>query len=306
MTYNDDFIPIDDAQDLEGPSYPVAFGVELTPKIQGILIGVLGVGLAFFAFTRLVQPVQQTKLEIEQRVADKRSIRDNQADRIEEVNAVRAELDNALSRREGIYSLLGEPDSLDTLLLDINQQVKSSNASIDQAIARDFDNLGAPAELAAFGLTSQQIERLRREFSENPIRQRLFYASELWQFTPDGLSGVIRDDVYGPELNGRLERQRVNVSIRSLFAQAQTIIRNLERLEPLIIINDFNQKWAELDGVESEDVIGITRPLDTIFTLEVLVPVGDPLEPPDVSAPQETTEGEGEGEGAGDDTTNEE
>ena len=44
MTFTDDFVPVDDADALDSPSYPSAFGIELTPKVQGIGLAVLGVG----------------------------------------------------------------------------------------------------------------------------------------------------------------------------------------------------------------------------------------------------------------------
>jgi type IV pilus assembly protein PilO len=49
MTFSEDFAPIEGDQDLElEPSYPVAFGIELTPKVQGIALALLGVGGHFF------------------------------------------------------------------------------------------------------------------------------------------------------------------------------------------------------------------------------------------------------------------
>lgn len=297
MTYGDDFVAIDDSQALDGPSYPTAFGIELTPKILGILAAIVGLAAAFFLYTRLVQPVQQRKSEIAERVNTKEDTLENREANLQEIQEVQAELDEALDQREAIYSLLGTPASLDTLLLDINQQIKSSNASIGQAIGSDFDTVNAPL-LTSIGLTATQIDRIRTRFVEDPLLQRFFYTSELGQFSPTGESGLLQDELlYGPELTGQLERQVVDVSFRSLFPQAQNIVRNLERLEPLVIIRNFNQEWAELEGdAQAEDLIGITRPLNTNFTLEVLVPVGDPREPPEPPAP-EPVEGEEGAEG---------
>ena len=295
MTYGDDFVPVDDAA-LEGPSYPTVFGIQLSPKVQGILLALLGLGAAFFVFRQFVQPVRQTQSELAERVAGKEDTLANREENLRRVEEVQAELDKVLDQREAIYSLLGDESSLDTLLLDVNQQIKSSNASIEQAIAQDFDNTSG-VQLASQGLTPTQIERFRTLTVEDPILQRIFYTSELWQFSPTGLSGVIQDESYGPELTGRLERQVVAVSFRSLFPQAQAIIRNMERLEPLLIIRDFQQNWVDLEGsLDAEDLVGLTRPLETNFTMEVLVPIGDPREPPTVPDPAESEEGEEEAE----------
>jgi type IV pilus assembly protein PilO len=107
MTFTDDFVPIEDAEELEGPSYPTVFGIELTPKVQGIAIAVLGIAGAVFLFTRLVSPVQETVGEIEQRIEEKEDTLANQAESLRAIEEVQAELDRVLTQREGIYSLLG-------------------------------------------------------------------------------------------------------------------------------------------------------------------------------------------------------
>ncbi|MDA0268461.1 MAG: hypothetical protein O2890_04470 [Cyanobacteria bacterium] len=136
MTFSEDFAPLEGDQDLDlEPSYPVVFRVELTPKVQGIAIALVGLVGAFFLYQRLVQPVAQTKQDAELRIADKTAQLESQQASIENVEEIKAELDEAIQQRVGIYSLLGDADSLDTLLLDINQQVKASNAGIDDAIA---------------------------------------------------------------------------------------------------------------------------------------------------------------------------
>ena len=116
------------------------------------------------------------------------------------------------------------------------------------------------------------------------------YTAELYQFDPAGSSGLIIDDSYGPELNGRLERQVIAVSFRSLFSPAQSILRNIERLEPLVVITGFSQTWAPYanDSAEYEEnlkQLGVARPLNTTFNLEVLVPVGDPTQIPEPPPP---------------------
>ncbi|MBD0301141.1 MAG: pilus assembly protein PilO, partial [Tolypothrix sp. T3-bin4] len=47
MTYSDDlnFGEQDDAFETAGSAYPIAFGITFTPKIIGILAGLLGLGV---------------------------------------------------------------------------------------------------------------------------------------------------------------------------------------------------------------------------------------------------------------------
>ncbi|MEM1292127.1 MAG: hypothetical protein AAGH67_11690 [Cyanobacteria bacterium P01_H01_bin.162] len=291
MTFTDDFVPVED-DTLSQPEYPTAFGIPLSPKVQGIALAVLGIGGAIFLFTRIVSPVQTEIAEINLRIEEKENTLANQAESLRQIEEVQAELDRVLTQREGIYSLLGDPNSLDTLLLDTNQQIENSNASIAGAIAGDLTQAQA-ATLTSIGLTQQQVNRVIQEFAEDPIAQRSAFTSELFGFDPLGLSSPIADE-YGPELNGKLERQLVQVSFRGLFNQTQNILLNLERLEPLLIIRDFNQSFADVPGDTTEEDfnrLGI-RPLQTSFTMEVLVPLGDPREPPALPEPEPPAEGE--------------
>ena len=299
MTFTDDFVPVEEVDELEGPSYPVVFGVELTPKVQGIALAILGIGGAIFLFTRVIAPLQTERNAIQQRIEEKEITLANQEESLRQIEEVQAELDRVLTQREGIYSLLGDPTSLDTLLLDTNQQIEKSNAAIAGAIAGDLTQAQG-ATLTSIGLSQQQVDRIVQEFAADPIAQRQAFTSELFGFDPVGLPGPVGDE-YGSELNGKLERQIVQVSFRGLFNQTQNILFNLERLEPLLIIRDFNQEFASVpDGIDAteEDFnrLGI-RPLDTSFTMEVLVPLGDPREPPEPPAP-EPAEGEEGAEGA--------
>lgn len=292
MTFTDDFVPVEDAEELEGPSYPSAFGIELTPKVQGIALALLGIGGAVFLFTRLVSPVQRQLSDIQLRIDEKETTLENQAASLRQIEAVQAELDEVLTQREGIYSLLGDPTSFDTLLLDTNQQIERSNASIAGAIAGNLTEAQA-ATLTSIGLSQEQVNRVIQELSEDPVAQRAAFTSELFSFNPVGLPAPIGDE-YGTELSGKLERQIVEVNFRGLFNQTQNILYNLERLEPLLIIRDFDQSFADSPGDLSEEELnrlGI-RPLNTSFTMEVLVPLGDPREPPTPPAPEAPAEGE--------------
>ncbi|MEM0980856.1 MAG: hypothetical protein AAGH78_11355 [Cyanobacteria bacterium P01_H01_bin.58] len=419
MTYSEDFVPIDDAQDLEGPSYPVVFGIEITPKVQGILLALLGIGGAAYLFTQVVQDVQTEKSEIQERVEEQREVFANQEEELERIEAVKAELEEALQQRQAVYALLGSPTSLDTLLLDSNQQVEASNTvvsdtaltnlaevrqflasggatsaqvditmveflqdilvsagsgeGIEIAVSQDFlarfsNALAAEGYSAAgieeiffpgvrellgtLGYTGEQISgiltppvpfedlqslvdaadsetplgqrvapfaqasefdllelyflsRFRQELSaagfsdaaisqrldqvlSSPLLETLLYRAELVEFSPVGLPTPVGDE-FGSELNGKLERQIIQVSFRGLFDQAQGILNNVERLEPLIVIREFEQSLSDPpSGADEElvDLVGLDRRTDTSFTMEVLVPLEDPLVPPEV--PTET------------------
>lgn len=290
MTATGDFIPADDNQALEGPAYPSVFGVQLTPKVQAILLALVGLVGAFFLYNYLVKPVQEQKNTLEQQVADKEVQVQQQQASLQKVAELEAQLGQALDQRVGIYGLLGDRKSLDTLLLDLNQQIENSNATVGNAIRTDFNNT-SEAQLAALGLNRQQIAQVRNKFASDPVLQRAFYTSELARFNPSQPT-AINDSSFGPELNGKLERYSVDISMRALYPQTLNILRNIERLEPLVIIRDFRQGTADYEGLEEEDFRGFSRPLQSEFTLDVLVPTGDPSVPPP-PAPPPSPAGEG-------------
>ena len=291
MSYTGDFLPAEENQEFEqaSPAYPTAFGVEFTPKVQGIAIAVLGIVGAFAVYNFLVQPVVEERQRLEGEVAQKEAEVAQQRASLEGIAELQAQLDQALEQRIGIYSLLGDSQSVDTLLLDINQQIRNSNAAISDVLQVDFDRLDG-GQLAALGLNQAQIQRVRTEFAGDPVTQKLLYTSELMGFNP-GSSVLLSDGP--PELNNRLERHTVDVSMQALFPQTLSIMRNIERLEPLIIIRDMQQTIAPTpQGVSEEQLIGLTRLLQTNFTLDVLVPVNDPSIPPAPIVP-EGEDGEG-------------
>ncbi|PSN17682.1 hypothetical protein C7271_16415, partial [filamentous cyanobacterium CCP5] len=275
--------------------YPVVFGTELTPMLQGILIALLGVIGAFAIWNFLVKPVQTERNtlqgEVEQKEQQLQQQRAGLANRAE----LEAQLDQALNNRIGVYTLLGDAASLDTLLLDINQQINNSNAAISDVINANLNQANLNQTLQSIGFTQDQIQTIRNRIASNPNIQN-YYASKLFQFDPEP-AVLVQDGSLGPELNGKLERQQVAVSFQALFPQTQAILRNLERLEPLVIIRDFDQSIAPPgSGVSEEDLEGLFRPLNTNITLEVLVPVTNPAEPP---PPPEAAPAEGEGEAPG-------
>lgn len=298
MTATGDFLPGEDNQGLEqvGPTYPTAFGVELTPKVQGIGLAVLGLLGAFALYNFVVQPVREQKVALEAEVAQKQAQVDQQRASLQDRAALQAALSAALDQRVGIYSLLGDEQTVDTLLLDINQQIQNSNAAIADVLRADPARLDN-AQLAALGLNREQLQRIRTIFPGDTQLQRQLYTSELLRFNPSP-PVILAEEGGPPELNGKLERYTVDVSMQALFPQTLSIMRNIERLEPLIIIRDLQQSIAPPpEGASEEQLLGISRLLLTDFTLEVLVPVGDPTVPPTPPPPEAPAEGEAPVEG---------
>ena len=271
MTLSGDFIPAED--DLyDEPSNPVVFGIELTPKVLGILAALAGIGLAIFLFQRFVQPVRQSNQELRTTIAEKEQQLATQAERLEEIAVLEQEREVALTQRRNVYSLFADESSMDTLLLDINQRIKNSNASI-----------GAQRnQIQARGIPPILVE------------------AQLRRFDPSG-EVVIEDGSLGEEVNGKLKRQTYSVDFSGDFAQTQSVLSNVERLEPLLLLKDFSLSSSEtvtetVLNAQGQVVGQPKQRINSTFTVDALIPTSDPSVPPEI-APPPAPEGEAAPEG---------
>lgn len=258
-----DFIPPNDADFIDEPINPVVFGVELSPKIIGAIIAILGLGGVGYLFVKVVQPVAVTNATLRTDIAAKEGQLVSQAQQLQDIAKIEAELAAAMDRRRTVYSLFANEDTIDTLLLDINQRIESSNASLG-GVRSQVTNRGIPAILVE---------------------------AQLRSFTP-GEKTVIEDSSLGDGVNGKLRRETYSVEFSGDFAQTQSILRNLERLEPLLLVRDFKINSGEIVpetviGAGGQVVIQPKTPITTSFEIDALMPTADADVPPDVSAPVE-------------------
>jgi type IV pilus assembly protein PilO len=92
-----------------------------------------------------------------------------------------------------------------------------------------------------------------------------------------GDSGLVTDGTYGDAVNNRLERRVYDVSIRGSFPQVVSIIRSIERLQPLLVVSNLN---SQLDPATQRLVLDnqgrvAAQPetrIITTFQLAALVP----------------------------------
>lgn len=262
MTAFGDFIPPDSADFIDEPINPVVFGIELSPAILGGLIALVGIGAAGYAFVKLVQPVAQANETLRQEIATKEGQLTSQQQQLADIAAVDAALDAAMERRRSVYSLFASEETMDTLLLDINQRVESSNASLN----------GVRSQVQGRGIPPILVE------------------AKLKTFTP-GEAAVISDGSLGEGVNGKLQRETYSVQFSGDYAQTQSILRNLERLEPLLLIRDFSLTSGEpvaetIIGAGGQVVVSPKTPIETSFQLDALMPVGDVDVPPEIAPPE--------------------
>ena len=231
MTIGGDFMPLEGQE--ESAEYPKLFGVSITPTVGAIGLTLLGAVAAYLLWSNLVQGTLQRNQELKADIAD-----------------AKVKLQSAKQLQADVRSLFATEDSLNTLLLDVNERVQSVNAGVTDPDKR--------ASLAQFDLNTDK-------------------------------SGVINDSSLGAEVNGKLERRVYDVQIKGSYPQTQSIIRNIERLQPLLIVTGLT---SNLDRATQKIVLddkGRITPTGqpdtqilTAFQLSALLPVdpNKPAEPP--------------------------
>jgi len=264
-----DFIPPDDADFIDEPSNPVVFGIELSPPIIGGIIAAIRIGAAIYGFIKFVKPVQVRNTELQQEITTKEGQLSSQQQQLQDIAKIEAELETAMQRRRNVYGLFANEKTMDTLLLDINQRIESNNASL-------------------IGVRNQVFER-----GIPPI----LVEAKLESFIPGEKAEVI-DSSLGEQVNGKLKRETYSVRFSGDYAQTQAVLRNLERLEPLLLVRDFSIVSGQ--NVE-ETVIGdngqvVSRPktpITTSFNIEALMPTANADVPPEIAPPAEGVPAEG-------------
>jgi len=256
-----DFVPPDDADFIDEPTNPVVFGVEFTPTIIGVLIALIGLGGAVYMFLKLAQPVAQANATLRSEITAKQGQLVSQGQQLEDIENLEKALEDAMQRRRNVYGLFANEKTMDTLLLDINQRIESSNANLN----------GLRAQIRERGLVPVLLE------------------AQLVTFSP-GEKVVIEDSSLGEGVNGKLRRETYEISFSGDYAQTQNILRNLERLEPLLMVRNFsvnsNESVGEtVIGASGQVVISPKAQLDTTFQLDALIPTADADVPPEIAPP---------------------
>ncbi|BAZ42923.1 hypothetical protein NIES4101_88930 [Calothrix sp. NIES-4101] len=221
----------------EASAHPVLFGITFTPKVSGILIGFAGVAGAAYILMNLVMPSWETFQQQQAKQTDLQSQIDQKKASIQQIDKVKEELAQAKVQQGQVLGLFSNEKTLDTLLLDLNRLVESGNDLL-------------PA---------------------NAVK------SKMKKYTPDAQkTEVITDSSFGPLVNGKLKRSKVNIEFTGTYEQTQSILRNIERLQPLLIVKDYQ---STLTQESATDALG--KPIrkigpvsiTTAFQLQALMPL---------------------------------
>ncbi|MBD2138397.1 pilus assembly protein PilO [Anabaena sp. FACHB-1237] len=240
MTFTED-LNLETGTQFEGSggSLAVIFGIPLTPQIIGGVIGALGIlGGAYMIFS-MGMPAWDN-LQQQQAKRDQLG-KDIEQKRIlsKQIKKVESDLEAAKAQQKQVLGLFADEKSLQTLLLDTSRLVDSSNTQ-------------APANVVE--------AKLKRFF---PVSEK-----------PE----IVIDSSFGPEVNNKLKRSVIKVNIEGTFEQTQDIMQNIERLQPLLLVKNFDSKLQvpEIEGDKDKKIV-YRGPgeLSTSFDLEALIPVSE-------------------------------
>ncbi|MEH2162665.1 MAG: pilus assembly protein PilO [Nostoc sp.] len=239
MTLSDDlnFAEHGGEFDSETPAHPVVFGIALTPKIIGILVGVIGLAGAGYILLNLLMPAWESYQQQQAKSSELQGQIEQKKANIKQIDKLKDELAQAKQQKVQVLGLFANEKSLDTLLLDLNRLIESGNTPTSISTVR--------AKLDKFMPVSQKPE-------------------------------PITDGSLGLQVDGKLKRSIINAQITGTYEQTQSIIRNIERLQPLLIVKDYQSSLAPAEAISPLDKTSVQvgpAAINTLFQLQVLMPL---------------------------------
>ncbi len=110
----------------------VLFGQTLSAKTLGIALGIIGIAAAGYVFANYVQPLWTTIDTTKTSIAEKTSSNTAKAAQVKQKGDLPQKTELAKTRSEVVSSLLPSTDTMDTLLIDLNKLVKTSDVNPSQ------------------------------------------------------------------------------------------------------------------------------------------------------------------------------
>lgn len=223
------------------PPYPVLFGITFTPQIIGAVVAGLGLLGAIYMLLNVVGPAWEGYQEQVKKSTDLQDEVNQKIAQSKQIEKVQQELAQAKQQQTQVLSLFANEKNLDTLLLDTNRLVESGNPPTALTTVR----------------------------------------AKLQRFVPGGdRPEIITDSSFGELVNNKLKRSTVNVTVVGTFEQTQSIMRNIERLQPLLIVKNFQSSLdtTQLNqqrnpSTRQRRVLTGPLPIITSFQLQALMPL---------------------------------
>jgi len=175
------------------------------------------------------------------------------------------------------------------------QQLQNDAAGKQQQVDQQKSGLGS-AEFPKIESQLQQKQAIKQQIlslfaKEKDLSTILLDISNIFKsrnvklisFQPQGLEPVVvSDGSLGSAVNNKLKRQTLNVKIEGNYTNTQEVIRDLERLQPLILLNSLNTQMEKQGSTikvisTSKNKATIVpqgdKPVTTTFLLDVIIPL---------------------------------
>ena len=157
--------------------------------------------------------------------------------------------------------------------------VQQKTASLQQKERVEADLARAKqqnSEVLALFANEQTLDTLLLDFNRlvQSANGQNSTSAQLKKFVPANQTAeVISDGSLGSEVNGKLKQRTVEVTFDGTFEQTQSILRNIERLQPLLIIRDYKSTTAAPSTDPKNKSVGGPPTISTTFKLQALIPV---------------------------------
>lgn len=208
MAYADDMMGNGSQEQNGGSAYPSVFGIKFTPKVTGIVIGIVGLAGAAYLFMNFVQPVMDANKTLSDEIAAEKANAKDREQLKQEFEQAQANLAQAKQQQASVYTLFANQPNLKTLLLDLNKRIEDRNTNLKQ------DDVKA----------------------------------KLKKFQPDPkASAPVTDSSLGEKVNNQLYREVYNVELEGTFGQTRLFMLDLERLKPLLVVKNLKSEIDSTD-----------------------------------------------------------
>lgn len=170
----------------------------------------------------------------------------------------------AYARQQELKASVEQKETDLTQKQETVRKINEIKASVDRAKALNTD-------VRSLFSTQRTLDTLLLDLNRLIVQSD----AQLVTFTPDfAASGPISDGSLGPELNSKLKRQVTTVVFDGSFSETLAILRNMERLQTLLVIKDFSATLK--DAVAGQAAVLGSQPQDQVrssFKLHAYVPL---------------------------------
>lgn len=160
---------------------------------------------------------------------------------------------------------------------------------VDTQKTSQLESRLAQAELKLKQTEDSKVQVLELFANSSDLQTLLLDLSKLFQsrkvslltFAPQGDPVPIGDDSLGPTVKNKLKRQTFLVTFKGSFGNTHNLIRDLERLQPLIVMKELKTDLAKpafpITVIKKDKQVQVKAEsndiLNTSMTLEVLLPL---------------------------------